>query len=325
MIPNQWYAVLESHEVKRGKPVGVTRMGEKMVFWRDQAGKVVAQSDQCPHRGAALSAGVVRGDCVACPFHGFRFDSSGRCTLIPANGKNAPIPKAVQVKTYPTHEANDFIFIYWGEPKSDIGLPPWFADLDDPAFSYATIVETWDTHYSRLIENNLDIPHVPFVHATSIGRGLGTVTDGPWVRWTGQDRFRVIPLYRHEDGRPALRADDAPAPEKEFYLELIFPNIWQNHLSNSLRIVVAFVPVDDGHTVLYARQYQKFVRMPGLRTLVNRLSIPFNRFVLHQDRRVVTSQRPKASSLRMGEKLIPSDAPIIEYRRRRQELMDAIV
>jgi hypothetical protein len=33
MIPNQWYAVLESYEVKPGKPVGVTRLGEKMFFW----------------------------------------------------------------------------------------------------------------------------------------------------------------------------------------------------------------------------------------------------------------------------------------------------
>jgi phenylpropionate dioxygenase-like ring-hydroxylating dioxygenase large terminal subunit len=41
MIPNQWYAILESNEVKRGKPIGVTRMGEKLVLWRDEQGKVV--------------------------------------------------------------------------------------------------------------------------------------------------------------------------------------------------------------------------------------------------------------------------------------------
>ncbi|MCJ7533412.1 MAG: hypothetical protein MUO64_20615 [Anaerolineales bacterium] len=38
MIPNQWYANLESDEVKRGMPIGVTRMGEKLVFWRDEQG-----------------------------------------------------------------------------------------------------------------------------------------------------------------------------------------------------------------------------------------------------------------------------------------------
>ena len=39
MIRNQWYVVLESDEVK-ARPIGITRLGEKMVFWRDQAGKV---------------------------------------------------------------------------------------------------------------------------------------------------------------------------------------------------------------------------------------------------------------------------------------------
>ncbi len=40
MIPNQWYAILESGEVKPGKPVGVTRMGEKLVLWRDEKGQL---------------------------------------------------------------------------------------------------------------------------------------------------------------------------------------------------------------------------------------------------------------------------------------------
>jgi phenylpropionate dioxygenase-like ring-hydroxylating dioxygenase large terminal subunit len=32
MIRNQWYVVLKSKEVHQGKPVGITRLGEKMVF-----------------------------------------------------------------------------------------------------------------------------------------------------------------------------------------------------------------------------------------------------------------------------------------------------
>ncbi len=30
MIPNQWYAVLESNQVGRGKVIGVTRLGSNM-------------------------------------------------------------------------------------------------------------------------------------------------------------------------------------------------------------------------------------------------------------------------------------------------------
>ena len=95
MIPNQWYAVLDSDEVKPGRPVGVTRLGEKLVFWRDSHGRVSCQRDVCAHRGAALSAGKVLGDTVQCPFHGLRYDASGRCTSIPANGKESPVPAAL--------------------------------------------------------------------------------------------------------------------------------------------------------------------------------------------------------------------------------------
>ena len=39
MIPNQWYVVLESREVKPGRLLGVTRMGERLVFARDGRGR----------------------------------------------------------------------------------------------------------------------------------------------------------------------------------------------------------------------------------------------------------------------------------------------
>ncbi len=321
MIPNQWYVVLESHEVKAGRPVGITRLGEKMVFWRDQEGRITAQSDLCPHRGVALSTGKLKGDCIMCPFHGFEFDSSGRCTVIPANGKNAAVPKAFNVKTYPTAEANGFIFLYWGQPRGAIGGPPWFKDID-PDFTYASAADPWHAHYSRVIENQLDVPHVPFIHHNTIGRGSGSVIDGPWVLWKGEDRFWVVPQTRPDDGRPPVRAGDGPPPTKTFHLEFIFPNLWQNFISEQLRVVAAFVPVDEENTLLYLRQYQKFVKTPGLRTVINKLSMPFNVIVAHQDRRVVVTQQPKATSLRMGEKLIPSDGPIIEYRRHRQMLID---
>ena len=86
--------------------------------------------------------------------------------------------------------------------------------------------------------------------------------------------------------------------------------------------MVAFVPVDQENTILYLRLYQKFMRVPVLRELMARLSTPFNLIITHQDRRVVVTQQPKASALQIGEQLFQADRPIIEYRRRRQELME---
>lgn len=97
MIPNQWYVVLDSTQVKT-KQVGVTRMGEKLVFWRDATGKVACARDRCVHRGVALSKGkVLPNGALQCPFHGFEYDASGKVTKIPANGKNAPVPERFKV------------------------------------------------------------------------------------------------------------------------------------------------------------------------------------------------------------------------------------
>jgi len=73
MIRNQWYAILESKEVKKGKMIGVTRLGEKLVIWRDKDNNLHCIKDKCAHRGAQLSFGKLCKDyeAVKCPFHGF--------------------------------------------------------------------------------------------------------------------------------------------------------------------------------------------------------------------------------------------------------------
>lgn len=321
MIPNQWYVVLSSKQVKN-RPVGVTRLGEKLVFWRDKHGQVACLRDWCVHRGVQLSKGKVVGDNVLCPFHGFEYDHSGRVTVIPANGKNTPVPKAFRAQSYPTFEAQGFIWIWWGTNQPESLPPPrFFTDIDEQ-FSYADAIDPWDTHYSRAIENQLDVVHLPYVHSSTIGRGNMTLVDGPGLKWLDNDMFEIFMRNRVEDGSTPLTPKEFPLePEPKFKLEFIFPNLWQNHLGDSSRIVVAFVPVDAEHSLLYLRFYQKFIRLPGIRTLVNKISMPFNMIILHQDRSVVTTQAPKASAWKMDEQLIRGDYPIIEYRRRRQELI----
>lgn len=323
MIPNQWYVVLESDEVNHGKPIGVTRMGERLVFWRTSQGEVVCMRDHCPHRGAALSVGKLIDDHVECPFHGLQFDSTGRCKVIPANGLSTPVPKAFQAHIYPTYEAHGLIWIWWGEPRSNLPPPRFFEALEDEAFSYATIREHWTTHYSRAVENQLDPVHLPFVHYNTIGRGGRTLVHGPLVRWA-DDGLMDIWVYNEVDrGQPPLKSSEFPEPDRHPSLQLRIPNIWHNWIGDDVRVFAAFVPIDDENTLMYVRFYQRVIRLPGLRDLFTLASMPFNRMILGQDRRVVTTQQPKRSDLKIGEKLFQGDGPIIEYRRRRRELIEA--
>jgi len=324
MIRNQWYVVLESKEVKN-TPIGVTRMGEKMVFWRDETGKVHCAVDRCPHRGVQLSLGKIQDHHLQCPFHGFEYDGSGRCVHVPANGRGGRIPASLQLNDYPTHEEGDFIWIWWGpKPPEDL-KPPRFFDNLTPDFSYGSKPDPWQTHYSRAIENQLDVVHLPFVHHNTIGRGNRTVVDGPLVRWDEEMMLYTYVFNRVDDGTPPRKPAQIDISEaRSVHLEFIFPNLWQNYISDDTRVVIGFAPVDDENTVLYLRFYQSFLTLPLLGKLIAQLSMPANVLIAHQDRRVVVTQQPRLSAYQMNEKLIQGDLPIIEYRKKRAELKQRV-
>src|SRR4051794_36343577 len=85
---NFWYPILESRKIKTGsKPIGIQRLSESLVLWRDSDGKVHCLLDRCPHRGAKLSLGKVLNDRIQCGYHGFEFNKQGECASIPAYGK----------------------------------------------------------------------------------------------------------------------------------------------------------------------------------------------------------------------------------------------
>ncbi|MBN1580602.1 MAG: aromatic ring-hydroxylating dioxygenase subunit alpha [Anaerolineae bacterium] len=323
MIPNQWYVVLDSNQVKQ-KPVGVTRMGEKLVFWRDNQGELSCLRDRCVHRGVQLCKGrVVSNGRLQCPFHGFEYDTAGQVQKIPANGQNAPVPERFKVHSYPTHEAHGFTWIWWGDnPPAGLEPPEFFDDLEGMVYGQA--IDPWDTHYSRVIENQLDTVHLPFVHYNTIGRGCRTLIEGPGFEWIHPNKFHVYAYNKVDDGSTPRKPDQVPVPptDREFKLEFLFPNLWENYISKDVRVLGAFVPVDQEHTLLYLRFYQRFMTVPILGKWIAQLAMPFNLKVAHQDRWVVNTQQPKASSLRSGEKLIQGDHPILEYRKRRQTLID---
>jgi phenylpropionate dioxygenase-like ring-hydroxylating dioxygenase large terminal subunit len=324
MIRNQWYVVLESNEVG-SQPVGVTRLGEKMVFWRDGTGTVRAAIDRCPHRGVALSAGKMLVGQLQCPFHGFEYDSSGTCVLIPANGRKGVIPNAMHLNTYPTHEAHGLVWVWWGSPAPEELLPPQFFDNLDDSFVYGSTHDPWNAHYSRVIENQLDVVHLPFIHAKTIGRGNRTLVDGPVVEWRGDTMLYTYVFNRGDDGTlPRKPSELSSQSASSVHLEFIFPNLWQNYISENIRVFAAFVPVDEEHTLLYLRFYQNFIRIPLLGKLLTQLAMPSNVQIAHEDRRVVITQQPKASGLKIGEILIQGDIPIIEYRKKRASLQNKV-
>ena len=317
MIKNQWYVILESKEVK-SKPIGVTRFGEKLVLWRDDNKNLNCIADKCIHRGASLCKGHVVNGNIECPFHAFQYDGNGKCTFIPANGKSSPVPPHFVAKHYKVKEQYGFIWVFYGDSSKATAELPFFNDIDD-SFTYGTITDHWNVDYSRVIENQLDVVHVPFVHKTTIGRGNKTLVNGPIT--IVEDNTIIIKAFNDLDlGDPPKKVEELSHIEREQKLVFKFPNVWQNYITDKIRAVIAFVPIDDENTKLYLRFYQNITRVPVLRHIFNGVGSIANYVIESQDRKIVNTQIPKKSGLTVGEKLIPGDVPIVEYRKIRNDL-----
>ena len=107
-----WYPVLASWEVQSA-PVGITRLGEQIVVWRNKDGQVQALEDRCPHRGARLSMGWNLGDRIACWYHGVEVAGNGEVKDVPAVDR-CPLVGQQCVRSYSVHEAHGAIFLWFG-------------------------------------------------------------------------------------------------------------------------------------------------------------------------------------------------------------------
>jgi len=317
---NQWYPLLECQEVKR-KPRGVERLGTRFVFWRSAAGTLHAQLDRCPHLGASLSAGSVADDRIICPFHGFQYDGDGRCVHVPALGKSGRIPAGLAARSFPVREQHGFIWLWWGSAPHATTEVPFFAELAD-GWHHHTVAVDWPVHYTRAIENQLDVAHLPFVHRTTIGAGGRSLVEGPYVEADDQ-AIRVWVTNRRDDG--AVR-DLAELRERAAHaspgLHFLFPGVWMLDLGSRLKNIIAFVPINETTTRYYLRAYHRYS---------NRiLAWPFewlmsvsNRFILGQDRRVVITQTPASSMDATDDRLISADRAINQFRKIHARLLGA--
>jgi phenylpropionate dioxygenase-like ring-hydroxylating dioxygenase large terminal subunit len=316
---NHWYAVLESREVGR-KPLGVERLGRRLVFWRTADGHPHAHPDRCPHLGATLSSGKICGNRLTCPFHGFEFDAEGQCRHIPAIGQQGKIPNGMSLKSFPLKEIHGFIWLWWGESRETYPDVPYFPQLET-GWRFGTVVVEWPVHYTRAIENQLDVAHLAFVHRTTIGAGGRSLVEGPYVE-ADQHSIKVWVTNMRDEGRNPRTLSElaAVAADNEPGLSFLFPGIWLLNISSRMKNFIAFVPINEQKTRYYLRVYHRInnsVIAKAFETLIG-LS---NRFILGQDRRVVVTQTPLDSSDALHDRLIGADRAVSQFRRYHTRLL----
>lgn len=165
VLLNDWHVVAHTKDLPEGEIQRARLLDEDIVLWRTN-GQVLAWQDLCLHRGARLSLGKVTDGLLECPYHGWTYDTNGRCVKMPAHPDQTPPAKA-RARTYHVRERYDWIWVALGEPAQDV--PP-FAEWDDANFRN---IFCGPYHFNasapRVIENFLDVAHFPFVHEGYLG------------------------------------------------------------------------------------------------------------------------------------------------------------
>lgn len=166
-----WYVAAESRRL-RDKPLAVQVCGEPIVLFRGADGAVAALEDRCAHRAVALSRGSVSRGCVTCPYHGWRFDSAGKCVAIPANRPEDPIPSGAAVPAYPVREQDGYVWVRPSQAPGSAGGPEG-APPDEPfriphlgerGWAWARFEARIHNNVLNVIENFIDNPHTGYIH-----------------------------------------------------------------------------------------------------------------------------------------------------------------
>lgn len=322
MFKNFWYAAEFSKAITQ-RPTLVTLMSKKLVVYRDPQGEVVALDNRCAHRGASLAGGWVEGNCVRCPYHGWRYEADGSCSQIPANSSTTPIPKRARVETYPVQEKYGFIWIFMGDlPESDRPPLPTFPQFDNPAREPSRSVYTFNAHFTRTMENTLDVSHAPFMHGGSVGKSKtpeNTVIEDYDLEVTewGLSATLGIKINRINGPMRFILKDDQD-PWKQYIFAP--PNVTYSGVNfGKLKIesILAHIPVDENTTIVKSVNIRSFLNhVPGVSTWLDRNTAQVGTRICMEDNVVVQTQLPRLAPLdNSTELMVASDATLIAYRK----------
>jgi vanillate O-demethylase monooxygenase subunit len=179
-VRNAWYVLAWTDEIGRA-PLERWLLGEPVALYRREDGTAVAVGGRCPHRHYPLAQGCLRGDELVCGYHGISFGPDGKCSGIPMQSH---VPAAYRIRAYPVAERWKWLWVWAGDPElADEALLPTMEEIrmNEPGFHYAPFYfHEIDARYQILNDNLLDLSHLAFLHASTIGQAGNATT--PEVR-----------------------------------------------------------------------------------------------------------------------------------------------
>jgi phenylpropionate dioxygenase-like ring-hydroxylating dioxygenase large terminal subunit len=315
-----WYPIAYSSEVAT-EPRPFRIFGEDYVAWRPEPGAPVhAALDECPHRSARLSQGWLADGCLVCPYHGWRFDGTGRCVEIPANDPDLPIPPRAHVESILCDERYGLVWVCVGMPRE--GIPDLVEAEDESYVVIHELMETWAASAPRIIDNALDVSHVAWVHRDSVGSAANPQLSSFTVERDGlRLSFTVSYVVAVNEQQKLNLGITSDLTNRSTHAELVQPLVFRGVLEyeeTGLRHVLfkTATPVDDT-TTLFCQFIARSDR-PSAEVWEDIARV--DRIVQSEDRALLEGVNPNFPIEVTTELHTKADRMTLEYRRVLAEL-----
>jgi phthalate 4,5-dioxygenase len=252
LMRQYWIPAALSSEITRdGAPLRLMLLGEKLVAFRDSAGRVGVMDHRCPHRCASLFLGRNEANGIRCVYHGWKFDVEGHCVDMPSMPAHQDFKHKVKARAYRTAERAGLVWIYMGQ----LAVPPPMPELEILLVPDAEIGVTCvqrNCNYLQALEGDIDTSHFGFLHAGHVEPE--DVPDDHPIRHAVAIR---APEYYVADAPwgtqyAAYRPDGDDGTYWRF-ANFLFP-FWTQQPQGEFTEHVharAWVPLDDAHTMFY--------------------------------------------------------------------------
>jgi phenylpropionate dioxygenase-like ring-hydroxylating dioxygenase large terminal subunit len=306
VVLNDWHVVGRAPEIRVGDVRAARLLGTDLVIWRNAEG-IHVWLDLCRHRGARLSLGTVQNACLVCPYHGWNYDSSGACILIPAHPE-ATRERGARARVFSSQVAYDLIWVCLGDPA---GAVPAFPAWNDSRYRKVLAGPyPFAAYATRVLEDFLDAGHYPFVHASQLGGSRNfrmqayevTATDSGLV----SDEIRVRRIWREgPDG-----TGEVDVVYSYQVLRPLTAQYTKSYGAECFSMLDTVTPVDEGRSLVWSVMAYNYVTGKSDQDLVD-----YQAKLAAEDAIVVESQRPPLLPLDLGQELpVASDRLAVAYR-----------
>jgi 5,5'-dehydrodivanillate O-demethylase len=171
LLRRYWHPVAAVGELTEEKPIKAVKvLGEELVVYRDTQGNYGLVGEHCPHRLASLAYGRVDDEGIRCPYHGWKFDSTGKCLEQPAEPVGSTFKDRIKHVAYPVEALGGLIFAYLGpEPKPL--LPRWDVLVWENGKRWIVKDSIIDCNWLQPMENSVDPAHLFWLHGDTAHLG----------------------------------------------------------------------------------------------------------------------------------------------------------